>query len=154
VSWLEDNFFVPLGKAVSDLVNGIIDMLNAITMAVRSTPGFENFGVLLNHVELPFRNLVDQFASSADDLKGAMDANTKATERTVEASEANLPSGYKVGRREFDSASYDRGGLHINGDVHINARGSAGQELEDLSRRNRRGYSASLGRNVVDGDSN
>ena len=155
VQWLDHYAMRPLIHAFQQLVNQLFAINNALVMEVRKVPGFGEFGVIMEQLDLGASAVVEEFAGSIEDLETGIDDNTDAIQQQNQ-SLTNVPAGYKVEGGLFDAANAGRmgaGGMSI-GTVIVNTRQTAAQELDDMRRRNMRGTAGSLGRNTIREDRN
>lgn len=126
------------------LVNSLIDLINGVIENIRKVPGFEQFGVELQHVDVGgFGVELDAASSGLDDVAqcaaAACDGTEALGEETSEAAEnmrelneevRNAASDFKVAAYRFEAQSVVGGGGTIAGGSELFGLPSGGQLIQ------------------------
>lgn len=146
VQWLDNKVFRVLVEASRVLYNGFVDAVNGIIRFIRTIPGFDKFGTMMNKVSVATTDLIDKFGEATVAAEEKGDADEKATDQAnYGATSANVPSGWK--RSEFASAqsSMTAGGdtsvvYNLTIAEFVSSRSSMQDDIADLKRIARNGH--------------
>lgn len=140
VQWLDTNFFRPLSSGVAWVYNGFVDFYNGIINFIRGLEiagqrPFEDFGVLMDHMETKVDDTIGGFATGIDGIRDKLNPPEPPPPEPEpkggsNSSSTNVPSWFRAPLAEYRAAggtggqggsgggsASNAGGIAINGPV-------------------------------------